>query len=611
MNWKKEIDELFKLASLHSWCSQVNDLIVEFNNKHKKNNLIVAYLVSKLKEKNLPGEYYILSLVLLNYQDYPTKDIIELAISSLYGKLNKNDILFFKDHLFSGNFPLSSRLSEDITNRSFLSSKVAIKKAMEIDSVISKNNPIITVLYMNFILSRVDMNEENRAMVAFLLLRLDVELPKSLNERVFKYLVEYKDIIQELLQEENGETIIIDDIYSINENIKKIQIIQKENILEKGNIPESNSVSDQEIISENIKPENLKLHKITGSGISILEYSTIKTKTNHENTTLYKEEKKSPKIDISYLSDNIQIKDKSNLNKMLLLKKDKIHKVKNLKGDIEEKIRSKKTKNQSKEVIDIRKQTKSDKKELSSVITNLKRNKTNIFDKSKKSKFVNKTDIAKKSWIIGLKKNKRILESILVGVEKNKTSMIVSITKNINLGRKISVFNKRLLKKYISAGIVIILFITIAGLKYTKSVARDSKDLSLNIINDGLIQDKNLLESESLDNGIEFVIPETDETKKELDIIYQEDIKNIIPKDFPLNISIKNNKIIWVVKEGESITDLFLALQGNRQNFKNTALEKISNITWEKFFTIFKNNNPVRDSYHIIYPAEIFELPIY
>ena len=142
MDWKAKINEIYNLATLHSWCNQVNELIVDFNTKYEDTKIIIIYLKKKLQEKKLPREHYIVSLVLLFYREYPVGDIIELSINSLYSKLNKNDILFLKEHLFSGNFPLSDDLSQDLTNRSFLSPKVAIKKAMGIDSVISKNNPI-------------------------------------------------------------------------------------------------------------------------------------------------------------------------------------------------------------------------------------------------------------------------------------------------------------------------------------------------------------------------------------------------------------------------------------------------------------------------------------
>ncbi len=610
MNWKTEIDELFKLATLHSWCSQVNKLIIEFNSNYKNNNSIVDYLVSILKEKNLPGEYYILSLVLLNYQEYPVKDIIELAITALYSKLNKNDILFFKEHLFSGSFPLSSDLSEDITNRSFLSPKVAIKKAMEIDSVISKNNPIITVLYMNFILSRMDMNEENRAMVAFLLLRVDVELPKSLNERVYKYLIEYKDIIQELLQEENGESIILDDIYSIKENITKIEIIQNKNITEEQYVTERKSASDKENIFESVKPEKFKLQKIREPGMSISEYSTIKT----NKKTLFSKEKKSPKKDKSYLTDKIKITDKPDLDEILSLKREKIYKNKNLKDDIEGKSRSKKTKNRSIEETDIRKQKKSDEKELSAVKSNLIRNNKESSDISKKSKPVKKTDIVKKSWTIGLKKNKQILESILAGVEKIKHHNILSakkvkFDKNTIVNRKKIVPEKRIVLKYISISAVIFALVTIIALKLITTVDRESVSPVLNE-SDSLIQKNNSVESESLTVNA-AVAAETDEVDGDLDYKVSDRGKQIIQEDFPVNITIINNKIIWKVIEGESITGLFFALQEYRQDFINTDLEKISNTNWETFFRIFKNNNPVRDSYHIIYPEEIFELPLH
>ena len=225
MSWNKAINDIYDLASLHSWCTQVDQMIDEFITEFESNSEIIRFLSDKLKEKNVPLEHHIISLVLLNYLKYSTPNIIELANNCLYDKITKNDLQFFKYHLFSGAFPLSESLTYDITNRSFLSVKRAIKKAMQIDSVISKENPVMTVLYMNLILCRVDMNEENRAMLAFLLLKMDVDLPESLKGRVFRYLQDLKEIIKELLEE---ETTGIEQIAKLEENIEKLAVEHKE-----------------------------------------------------------------------------------------------------------------------------------------------------------------------------------------------------------------------------------------------------------------------------------------------------------------------------------------------------------------------------------------------
>ncbi len=597
MNWKNEINEIFDLATLHSWCNQVNELLDIFNNKYQVNSDIVKYLIKTLKEKNLPSEHYIISIVLLKYQSYPTEDIIELAISSLYSKINKNDIQFFKEHLFSGSFPLSSDLSEDITNRSFLSPKFAIKKAMQIDSVISKNNPIITVLYMNFILSRMDMNEENRAMVAFLLLRVDIDLPISLKERVYKYLLEYKDIIKELLEEEMGESVIIEDISGIKEKITKIQIIEKEYL------PAEN------VKIKNIKSENI-LRKITKKDSEIVsDFSTNKLKIINQNTIISQNKHTKIKSDANSILEDTIVNEKATNSKKSKSNKTQPDKENNVK------------------IIDITKKKNSKIRKIKGKITKSKiipfinpgKQKENIFKGDDsidlKSKFKNNENIKKsikkkedlksvnKSWNIGLKENKSILESILAGVENIKLTNIFlnkKIKKDDNVSNKFSsIFKKRRTKYYLflSAIILLIIFLILGDKKIEKTILISDLDTSSNnLINQITNESKSIGDQQETINTDGIEITETS--------------KLTIPENFPINIKIENNQIVWKVLEGESITGLFFALKDFNLKLKNTKLEQLSKMNWDDFFERFKNNNPARNSYHIIFPGEEFILPL-
>ena len=593
MIWKEQINEIYELATLHSWCSQVNEMIADFNNIYKRNNSIIAYLISILKKKNLPSEYYILSLVLLNYQEYPTEEIIELAITSLYSKLNKNDILFFKEHLFFGDFPLSSDLSEDITNRSFLSPKVAIKKAMKIDSVISKNNPIITVLYMNFILSRMDMNEENRAMVAFLLLRVDIDLPKSLNERVYKYLLEYKDIIQELLQEEKGELIKFDDIASIKEKITKIKIVEKNIVTHKEEL--SLRIEKPQEINENIEKnkENLttnidNIEKITGS---IKEKSKIKL---HKKTLLQikvDKEKTDLKNTKSYLEEKELTKQKK--DETLIPKPNNLIKKSNKKNNIKNSD-TKKNNLPSRETSKAIKGNKASVNiafEENAVIDNILNNENIDISEEIISRDKVPED-SKKSWQIGLKGNKQILESILAGIGKiGSGNIFLGKNKISNKNKEESNSKKPVFKNRAAIYLIILLtVISVIILLFWGNTKQTDESKSLN-------REEELIQS--------------DEDVSEISDSYKDsESPNIImPDDFPINIIIKENKIFWKVLEGESITGLFFALQENKQKFKNTKLENLTNLSWEDFFNTFKNNNPIRESYHIIFPEEEFVIP--
>ncbi len=596
MNWKNEIEEIFKLATLHSWCTQVDQLIEKFNVANPEAKHITSYLQKILTERNSPREHYIISLVLLNHQNYPIDGIIELSINALYSKLNKNDILFLKKHLFQGNFPLSADLSEDITNRSFLSPKVAIKKAMKIDSVISKNNPMKTVLYMNFILSRMDMNEENRAMVAFLLLRVDINLPKNLQKKVFKYLMAYKDIIKELLEEESGETVDIDDIYGIQNKITKIEIIEEKNVQKK----KLDSIIEKENISEDELPTEI-IPKLSVPSVAAieLEKSIIEiSKTSKKSKSLPK--KKSSKNIISKSqTKSLEITKKDNFLKETKaantdnrlkpsIKKEKISKIETTRDSF--KLQFKENENFSEK----NKTDENDEKYSNGIQvdeTNIIKNSFNNIELKDK----------KKSWDISLKQSKSILESILAGITKSKSKagisnkiMKLESTKEVEK----NTFNKFIVKKKIF-GILLIAaaFISFFFIyKYIKINNPVVVPVTTNIETKVLKPDEIPLEAKSdlVSTAVE-----------------KSNLKNVdIPDNFPFDITIVDRTIKWKVVSGDSITGFFFALQDFRKKLETTELEKISKLDWDQFFETFKNNNSVRDSYHIIFPNEVFILPL-
>ena len=62
MNWKNEIEEIFKLATLHSWCTQVDQLIEKFNVANPEAKHITLYLQS---QKDMVGRFLLnLSMII-------------------------------------------------------------------------------------------------------------------------------------------------------------------------------------------------------------------------------------------------------------------------------------------------------------------------------------------------------------------------------------------------------------------------------------------------------------------------------------------------------------------------------------------------------------------
>ena len=588
MSWNKDLNNIFDLAALHSWCTQAYQMIDEFTGKYEANSEITDFLTNKLKEKNAPQEHYIISLVLLKYFGFSPESIIELANNCLYDRINKNDLIFLKDHLFSGLFPLPEDLTYDITNRSFLSAKRAIKKAMQIDSVISKENPSMTILYMTFILFRMDMNEENRAMVAFLLLKVNVDLPDGLSERVYRYLWDYKDIIKELLDEENGvfqnsdiikQKIIDLSINKQNQNEKIEEEISDIKKMDKKVINPDNKVP---IVNRNEKQNskhkmdesysNLKNKSIIAlQSVSLSETGTGTGKSNFGRSVLKNVLTSYSKSDFKKNSESVTNRTKTNIISI-------INKVKNL---IQ--------KSETGEV-------KTTDDEIQDVIKNAETSKDKISEIAE--------EIVEKNWRISLKSNKEILKSIISRLERNDDSRTTlnrkksEIKKGKENHNKVGRGNRKRQKIYIGfiaiLLLLLLLFFTIKNSYDKKSLV--NKQISSNEVV-SLGKDKT---SVSQDN-----IGSYEELSKE-----EADSKELIPADFPIDFSIVDNKILWKVSEGESISGVYYILQELKPQLISTILEDISKMDWEELYDAFVSNNPVRDSYHVIYPSELFILPI-
>ena len=632
MNWKEKLTNIYNLASLHSWIKQVDEMIINFLSEITKNEEIIEYIIEGLKSEKFTNEHNIISLVLLKYLDYPILQIINLANEKLYGKISKNDIDFLKKHLFSGNFPLSSDLSYDITNRSFLSPKKAIKKAMQIDTVISKENPQLTVLYMCFIISRMDMNEENRAMVAFLLLRIDIDLPQGLQQRVFNYLWEYKDIIQELLEEESDGPVLLENIKNLQEKISKVKIVKakKEAIL---NIPTLNKEVSK-IKPKNKKDKNEKSTNIDiKSEIEVRKKSIVNDQVDNSVSSISEKTVKVPvkvntinKAVSNDIGTNIDSTEKISNTSKLPDSEKKLKSVVNSEKKPtpvsviqESPLTHKYEDNDSYSGLNEQSVPNKMNSNYTDLVSNVEKSTPNEnIEKENKSKSNKMETLEKKNWSINLKKNKDILESILNGIfqkssstknpqnKSNNSSSKSLKTNNKNSNQK----NFKIIKHkklFIGVGGLIILSLSIffaVGVKTNRNTIRKNIiDKPVSVASDISNSDNSISQSK---------VPIMNETKtSENGVLKQSDnIVSKIPSDFPFNISMEGNNLSWKVVKGDSITGLFYALKEYKTKLKGTALEKLSNMDWETFFDDFKINNPKRTSYHIIFPHEIFILSL-
>lgn len=207
---RDEIDRLYSFARIHSWCDQLNEQIDSLLASLSKEdgNELLAYINTAYWDKESIGSHLVLSFVLKARLGTDELELMSSAYEKLRGRLEKSDQYFLADHLFNGYLPFSDEVGNGMLFRSYLSYKRAIYQAMQVDSLLSHFPAAKTSLYLTIILCRVDLNEQNRALLCFLLSKIDAPLPEALLQGIFRYLLALKGVITELL--ERGEEALAD-----------------------------------------------------------------------------------------------------------------------------------------------------------------------------------------------------------------------------------------------------------------------------------------------------------------------------------------------------------------------------------------------------------------
>ena len=199
---------LFEFAHINKWCTQLDDRIAALlasvpDDDHER---LRTLLEREYTGTDVHNEQAVL-VVLLGLQfGGRVIDATERIFDRLRGRLDLADQNFISAHLFQRAGPLPPDVTYDIVTRPYLSFRRAIGRAMGIQTVSSTFTASQVALYLTMIMCRVDLNEQNRAMISLLLSRIDAELPHNVSEGMFVYLRSLKAIIAEV--EGQGEAVL-------------------------------------------------------------------------------------------------------------------------------------------------------------------------------------------------------------------------------------------------------------------------------------------------------------------------------------------------------------------------------------------------------------------
>ncbi len=214
----KEIDEYFRI---HGWCTQTNVKITNFMALLDSGSMkyVEDWAYVTLRKGNIKNPTRILSIIFLKLLNVPDSELIRLLFTVLYGKLTFEDFNSLNTYIFKGKPPLSKDLFYNITERVFIDKKSALQKALSVSSIITRADPELTIFYMTMLLCRVDLNNENKAMLNLLLYCIDADIPEEVSKGVREYLLSITDILEEIFKEpgNGGFKRVLDTIHTSRE----------------------------------------------------------------------------------------------------------------------------------------------------------------------------------------------------------------------------------------------------------------------------------------------------------------------------------------------------------------------------------------------------------
>ena len=197
---RAELRELFEFAHINKWCTQLDERITAFvaSVPDTDREPLRVLLERECVGADVHNEQVVLVILLGRELGARVIDTTERLFARLRGRLDLADQRFVGAHLFGGDLPLPSDVNHDIVARPYLSFRRAISRAMDIETVSSTFSASEVALYLTLIMCRADLNEQNRAMLSFLLSRIDAELPQNVLEGVFVYLRSLRTVIAEV-----------------------------------------------------------------------------------------------------------------------------------------------------------------------------------------------------------------------------------------------------------------------------------------------------------------------------------------------------------------------------------------------------------------------------
>ena len=580
---QKKIHKLFELARLHSWCREIYNEIDEIErlNYPTKFSVINEIVNGKLQSKDTPREELILSSALLFKLTGQPGEITNLLFNKLRDKLFVKDYYFLMKQLFQDKYPVPSELTYDITERAFIDTKTAIKRALEIDKIMSTEGGVKTVLYFTLLLCMPKLNAENKAMLLILLSRIDADKPANLETVIIDFFKkiqitegDLEEIIESVNQEKEKKNIIIPqkktephfnqtpNKLSITEILSNVREVQKQTSTQNPTLQ-----PDETIINKKINGAK-KIKRKPKSKSEADRFEPLKELINSE--TIDNKAEKPSLFNKKHESRNENTVNRtSNKKKPPKKIKNEIEDLQNKTSSAKEPVGYTKTRNTS--------DVKTASKQFFEILFGpLSGTLKDLIDGILSGKIFRKKDIQAQ------KSNKKIRSAETNSTGGIKSKVNKRILQLFNKSRKITLPLPKKIKYSILA-------IVAGGLAFLLITRIDISKDHLSDITENKAGHEELISQR-------LKTPVSDEKNSP---------SKMVKKDPPFNLEKSGNHIIWKIQKNENVWRFYLYLQNNTLPFAAIIYE---NENWSQFLKKLQGLNPEIEDLDYIYPGETIKV---
>jgi len=184
------IENMFTTWRLYGWCDQVNEAIDELQAVDDPETGMIAdrYLRNILSRSKTDKESALLSLVVLHRRNVPLSELFELAYRNLNGRLYVTDFPFLVANLFDGVIPLPQSLAYDITEKLFFSIERIFEQLVKDFQRVPFTNGEPILFYLMLENCRLDLTAQNKELVCIILTHIELRLPAPILDDIVAYL---------------------------------------------------------------------------------------------------------------------------------------------------------------------------------------------------------------------------------------------------------------------------------------------------------------------------------------------------------------------------------------------------------------------------------------